>query len=709
MGKMGIIAEIREFIEMLGSQDNENPSIISFTPIIKNRNETIYNEYIRAAKEKKACRTLTLDDGSELDIPETAYSTHHRDFDVVVVSADNINSEDIEKIILIAASAIKESGTGAVFMPNEYLSGVDTHYIREVLLTREGFAVETVIDLSIYGEELAGESLILIKYKKPQLIKYKKQQDHGIRFIKPQYKMTGKELYNGYCNKDFGVVICSSFAQKCDNLRAPFYSPDNDDIRELLYDRKPRNAEIGILADCICGMNIRDSRLTDNGEYKIIKGKQLYTKGEFSEDVGFLSADDYNRYRYYLKNRVLKRGDFLFPVYVDRQSQFYPICITEDTKCIASEGLIIVRAKTNHEKYAGVLLSVMLFESGTEFLGKQAEFLAAQNNGILTAHMIKKIRLPRHNSDLLPLFESDKDKENQADIKLSVIMDELEKANKQLSMIGETSVKTLDIAKNTRDLVIGLNDEIKKGKEELSEEFNSLSNTDDIESKISLFADEVAKKINNQYASNKTVDLGPIEADLIKAVTKDVWNKMEEISQRCLLSAEIMYKQLAGYGASIDFSGVCILATKTLEIELKKRFYRRLQKYLEENYSGEEKYLEAISYKGKDNRWNFSKEDKVTLGTMPFVFGVKTDFAPDKRVIGFLVDNLMIFKESADKQKEAKAYMRKAGQMIKDINEKYRRPAAHVNSINMITAQQCLDYLVGTKKALKEILGALRI
>ena len=60
--------------------------------------------------------------------------------------------------------------------------------------------------------------------------------------------------------------------------------------------------------------------------------------------------------------------------------------------------------------------------------------------------------------------------------------------------------------------------------------------------------------------------------DLDNFTGKAISRKMEAASQTFLVSAKVMYSHLIELDDVIDYSGVCVLVTKALEMEIKKRF-----------------------------------------------------------------------------------------------------------------------------------------
>ncbi|MCI7036063.1 MAG: hypothetical protein MSA27_02785 [Spirochaetia bacterium] len=46
---------------------------------------------------------------------------------------------------------------------------------------------------------------------------------------------------------------------------------------------------------------------------------------------------------------------------------------------------------------------------------------------------------------------------------------------------------------------------------------------------------------------------------------------------------------------------------------------------------------------------------------------------------------------------------------VNEVRKKYRNPAAHTNQLKRIEAKECIEYVLGVKKLLKEIIDSFEV
>ena len=106
--------------------------------------------------------------------------------------------------------------------------------------------------------------------------------------------------------------------------------------------------------------------------------------------------------------------------------------------------------------------------------------------------------------------------------------------------------------------------------------------------------------------------------NLIMTFGKDTWNRLEERSQTFLVSAKITFAQLINMPDIVDYSGVCLLVTKALEVEAGKRFCTGFVNYMKEKYpwkQNKDQYPTALI-----SRFDKPLRPKdFTLGTLAYI------------------------------------------------------------------------------------------
>ena len=203
------------------------------------------------------------------------------------------------------------------------------------------------------------------------------------------------------------------------------------------------------------------------------------------------------------------------------------------------------------------------------------------------------------------------------------------------------------------------------------------------------------------------------ENELEEILTTDVWNKLSDESKTYLVTAKVNFETMIEMENrdELDFSGVCLLLTKTMDEEISKRFYTRYAEYLQEQYP----LPENVDKWPKDmlNKYKPEVIDKkyFTLGTVRFVIGKNKDgkvmnWKSYNRIRRYARDYL--YKEGISKE-EREEKLLEIVKCIEIIRIDYRNPSAHRNALDTVKAEACMDYMLGTYKKLKLILEDMRI
>ena len=227
------------------------------------------------------------------------------------------------------------------------------------------------------------------------------------------------------------------------------------------------------------------------------------------------------------------------------------------------------------------------------------------------------------------------------------------------------------------------------------------------------FTDKCVKKIINCTKSNMDkINCEVEEKQLIIDLGNSAWNKLSSQSKRFLITSKITYRNLLLLDDIIDYSGVCLLVTKAIEVELTKRFYKGFVKYLKDqhkkNYSEYHSSLLAQNPKTKD--FYLIKPKKCDLGRITCIlgfnrFGIKDDEEYEKNISKVVeYSKHKLFKDLTDE--EIKKQLFNIGSDIEDIRQKYRNPAAHTNQLKRVDAEECFKFVIESEKVLKKMLDS---
>ena len=168
-----------------------------------------------------------------------------------------------------------------------------------------------------------------------------------------------------------------------------------------------------------------------------------------------------------------------------------------------------------------------------------------------------------------------------------------------------------------------------------------------------------------------------------------------------------MYNHLITMDDINDYSGVCVLVTKALEVEIHKRFFTDFLDYLFERYGEDYKqYPTALLYQ---NRKPLLSE-KFTMGNFVFVLCPAKNWndtdeqkANNKRQLMKYCKDCIF---SNNTEEEIEQLLSKYASSIEEIKDKYRNPSAHRNEIKRIDAEKCFNLILDIEKLLKQMLDS---
>lgn len=235
-----------------------------------------------------------------------------------------------------------------------------------------------------------------------------------------------------------------------------------------------------------------------------------------------------------------------------------------------------------------------------------------------------------------------------------------------------------------------------------------------------LVSEEIARMMQNAFPAT---DRSYYEEYLIGELSKDVWKRMDEKSRSFLVTAKATYEGMIKTKEkdSFDYSGVCLLITKALEVETAKRFFHSYKNYLNRKYQSVWSWPYAL--RQRDNQGLITdkviSDDDFTLGSVVSVSGYRRvfdeyggccGFTPsipsEKNVFLEYAGNILFHSASIQK---TKMEIEKDLHFIEKVRLDYRNPAAHRDSLSMTSAKECMEYVIDVQHMLKDMLSVMKI
>lgn len=159
-----------------------------------------------------------------------------------------------------------------------------------------------------------------------------------------------------------------------------------------------------------------------------------------------------------------------------------------------------------------------------------------------------------------------------------------EDTNRQLlTMLKENSALLHEIKDGTvrieakvdslAEQVRGLSAQIENYQSLVQRQLEMASSSDEIEHIIHAYIEECASKVLRFFDGSYSEQIYNDESErLILSFGETAWSKLDDSSKTFLISAKVIFNKLSGISDLIDYSGVCLLVTKALEVEVSNRF-----------------------------------------------------------------------------------------------------------------------------------------
>ena len=290
-----------------------------------------------------------------------------------------------------------------------------------------------------------------------------------------------------------------------------------------------------------------------------------------------------------------------------------------------------------------------------------------------------------------------------------------------LQIVGESTAEIKEFIKDSTKMISDKIDNMAEILEKIVGQINSyqtlvqnqidLAMTEDeverlVQAYMNTCVDRIVTDIDSKYSSN-TYDA---EKEKLKSsLGESAWNKLSAESQNFLISAKVTYNYLVNIKSAIDYSGVCLLVTKALEVEMKRRFYSDYMIFLKEKYPGKKNYNKfPTALLSKEKKPIRAKE--FTLGRVAFTLCAKHGTHDREDEIKSSKERLVEFAKAKlltdMSDEEILDTLAEYGEEMAIITNEYRNKAAHTNELKRVNAEMCFDMVLDVEKLLKRMMDS---
>ena len=228
------------------------------------------------------------------------------------------------------------------------------------------------------------------------------------------------------------------------------------------------------------------------------------------------------------------------------------------------------------------------------------------------------------------------------------------------------------------------------------------------------YVNKIIKGVEEKYSNTSREEE---KKKLIGSLGKDLWDeKLSPESKTYLISSKVTYNYYLNMDM-IDFSGVCLLVTKALEVELSKRFYHEYVAFLKQCYIDNWKeHLDEFPttlIKIVNGSKVLKSSKDFTLGSVAYILCANDDRNATEGQIENNRQKLVEFSKSklmpGKTDEEILTILQRFGEKIADVTKEYRNKAAHTNELTRVDAEMCFRIVLDTEQLLKKMLDTFII
>lgn len=192
------------------------------------------------------------------------------------------------------------------------------------------------------------------------------------------------------------------------------------------------------------------------------------------------------------------------------------------------------------------------------------------------------------------------------------------------------------------------------------------------------------------------------------------WKQLQANTQTFLVTGGAFFEQMSAIRQSMDYSGVCFMLGKAMEVELKKRLFKGFCQYVESQrpmalYASD--WPKILCGRSASGTPCLRADGQITLGALAYIccgkYGDDVSAASQHMKWLSSYGRSVLFNQilSDREVQELFAYM---GKFIHHVADTYRNPSAHNQIISYSKALECLNYILEQEKGFPWIMKCFR-
>ena len=286
-------------------------------------------------------------------------------------------------------------------------------------------------------------------------------------------------------------------------------------------------------------------------------------------------------------------------------------------------------------------------------------------------------------------------------------LEKLDEQNKLLNEILEMVIATYTTVQDMNEKLDIITYNLKRIQSQSEKLIKNAWSEEEVDRIIQVHTTECVQNIL-EYQSDITKDDLYIQEEIkLKDNFGNAWNKLSDDSKTYLITSKFMYSKLLTLDEIMDYSGICVLITKALEVEIFNRFFTDFLKYLDENYHKDySQYPTSLLFQYKKPLI----PDRFTMGNIAFVLCYKQNYddSPEQKKNNKkkLMEYCKTCIFSQNSEEEIEELITSYASSIEEIRKKYRNPSAHRGQINRVTANECFKLVIDVQRLLIKMLDS---